>query len=81
MRVRPGSQDAAETSKHCLLRVCALAPLMLRPSAHVPPPLLRRQCLEVACRSATIRDGSGNSYDRTGLCRTSGSVKVKIVDT
>jgi hypothetical protein len=43
--------------------------------------LLRRQCLEVACRSANIRDGSGKTYDRTGLCRTSDSVKVKIVDT
>ena len=43
--------------------------------------LCRRQCLEVACRNANVRDGSGNTYERTGLCRTSASVKVKVVDT
>ena len=48
---------------------------------HVLPLPLRRQCLEVACRSASIRDGGGKTYDRTGLCRTSASVKVKVVDT
>lgn len=44
-------------------------------------PLLRRQCLEVACRNSNVKDGTGKTYERTGLCRTSGSVKVKITDT
>jgi hypothetical protein len=79
--VRPGSQDAPEPSQHCLLPAFALAPLMLRPSAHSPLPPLRRQCLEVACRNANVKDGSGTIYERTGLCRTSASVKVKVVDT
>ncbi len=39
-----------------------------------------RECLEVKCRSASIPAG-GSTLDRTGLCLSDKSVKVKIVDT
>ena len=50
-------------------------------SLHAPRPPLRRQCLEVACRNSNVKDGTGKTYERTGLCRNSGTVKVKITDT
>jgi len=40
------------------------------------------RCLEVKCREASVTDSSGDRYERTGLCKSSGSsVKLKITDT
>jgi len=38
-----------------------------------------RQCLELSCRDANIRDGFGNTYDRVGMCKGGpGHYHVKV---
>lgn len=39
------------------------------------------RCYEVACRPAHIRDGYGNDMDRTGTCKGTNTVTVRITDT